>query len=415
MINFENLSSSEKLCALLDGELSASESSILFFELAQNTDLQEEMKDHLSLRSFMGASQVAPPERLRNKILVGTGLMTGGMAGGSAVSAGLGRFLSMGMFNKLILIVTSALLGSLATIFFLNQGDNSSNNIANNDNSRKTNIPVIVSKEEPANIPESELTAQRNNVQRSNPAIIQNNNVIDDTRNTTLPAQAESVTNNDANNDNSELTSQSPEPIYTASLALPEEYYSNDFSRQIGMVDEPGFKKMQLSQERVMPNELSLQIRGFTARSIPEFNLAPLDNPTFNNMAISMFYKFHPNVSVGFEAGQENFLQQYDGYDSDGRYVAYKQNYNGFWSGIAFQYDFNEIQGVAGLFPMARVLVGGAKVGPMFRGMFGLQYNYMNSFSLYTGIESSALFYRFNDNYFSTSKLGLTIGGSVKF
>jgi hypothetical protein len=411
MINFENLNSSEKLCALLDGELSASESSILFFELAQNTDLQEEMKDHLSLRSFMGASQVAPPDRLRNKILIGTGLMTGGMAGGSAVSAGLGRFLSWGIFNKLILVLTSALLGSLATIFLLNQGDNSSNNLSRNDNNGKSNIPVIVSKEEPARISESGLKTQARVKSQSNP--IQNNNYGND-----YNAGPESLDAVSLNNDNSEaigLNTDSPDPIYAASITVPDEYYSNELNRHGGMIDEPGFRKMQLAQESALPRELSLQIRAFTARSIPEFNLAPLDNPTFNNMAISMFYKFHPNFSVGFEAGQENFLQQYDGYDDDGRYVAYKQNYNGFWSGIAFQYDFEELQGVSGLMPMARVMIGGAKVGPMVRGMFALQYNYMNSFSLYTGIESSALFYRYNDNYFSTSKLGLTFGGSVKF
>ena len=52
MSEHEFLSASEQLTSFLDGELDSTETSSLFYELAQNPELQEEMKDLILIRNL---------------------------------------------------------------------------------------------------------------------------------------------------------------------------------------------------------------------------------------------------------------------------------------------------------------------------------------------------------------------------
>jgi hypothetical protein len=159
---------------------------------------------------------------------------------------------------------------------------------------------------------------------------------------------------------------------------------------------------------------LSLGLRGFSARSIPDFGVPPLNQPSLNNMSIGLGYELDENHSVGIEIGQENFQQKYDGANGAEKYHI-DQNYLAFWGGAYYQYTFEKSDDLAGIQPFARVFLGATQVGPVQKNMVGIQYRYKNHFSLYGGLETTVLLYRFQNNYFSSQKFGLTYGLNVHF
>ncbi len=396
MKEYSNMTSSEKLIALIDGELPSEETTTLFYELAQNVELQEEMREQLAIRQFFATKQLVPPDYLKHKILHSIGLGSFlSIASAKLTSSGLGFVGLSTLKSKAFLMLSSALIGSLFTLYFT-ENFQSDKNITFDEP-----VPIIHS------------------FQIDEP---QNNYRIE--ADLTQPA---SITKNTKSNPSqivSKFKTSEDEPFF--------DYNSSINGIKIVSVDKYQSQYKPLKYRNVLHNEtekydfdkpvypkfvdyLSLQIRGFATRSIPELNVPPLDNPVMNNMAIALFYKFDKNMQVGIEVGQENFMQEYYQYEMGNLKRDIKQNYTAFWTGVSFQYNIAEYGYNQKLYPFTRAFLGGTNVGPLLRGMIGLQFDYENSFSLFTGIESTALFYRYSGNTFSTYKLGLTFGGSVNF
>lgn len=411
---YEQLTSSEKLCALLDGELSAGDSGLLFFELAQNPELQDEFRDHLSMRKMFHSAQIVPPEGLKARILAGAGLGGALTYGASKIaSSQIASISSVLTRSKGFLMVFSAVIGGILTSLFM-QSNNSDNLISRNGFSE---FPIF---SRSAEIPDYSLAFLNNDDNKLNtkklvPIVTsKNDNVILE------PKQALIIAEQSDKNEDFVKPQYIVSAIETQTNHF-ESYTDDEFNVSLSPTSNSldSFKpfpsvRSNITYENVKLDEISFQMRGFAMRSIPDLNIPPLDSPTLNNMALSLFYKFNQNLSAGIEIGQENFLQKYSGVDENNILIDYEQNYIGFWAGMALQYDFKEVEHPSYIYPITRIFIGGTKVGPLVRGMFALQYDYQNNFSFFTGLESSGLFYRFDGDIYVTQKLGVTFGASIK-
>lgn len=73
--NLLNLPNSEKLVAILDGELHQNDAGNFFQELAQNQDLQEQFFDLIQIKNNLNTGFITPPSNLKNNIMKGVGLV----------------------------------------------------------------------------------------------------------------------------------------------------------------------------------------------------------------------------------------------------------------------------------------------------------------------------------------------------
>ncbi len=404
MNEFRNMTSSEKIVAMIDGEIQSEETTTLFYELAQNSELQDELREHLAMRQFFVNKQTIPPEYLKHKLLAATGLgsffslATAKMASSTIGSLGLAALKS-----KLMMILSSAIVGSLLTFYFTN------NYGIDEFSTTQTPIPIIHSFEiyEPAQVEQHEENIGNSTVQNRQRTtkvnfISDNTNASNDNNND-LPVPIEE-------NHLPSIMEIENSRIYTQDI----QYSYNDLDNQdiLSGIEVYNFEQYMNPQ---FLEQFSLHIRGFTTRSIPELNIPPLDSPVMNNIALGLFYKFNKNMLVGIEVGQENFMQDYYKYEFGDIRKGIKQNYTAFWTGLSLQYNIIELDDIQNFYPFTRVFAGGTNVGPLLRGMIGLQFDFEDSFSIFTGIETTSLIYRYSGNTFSTHKLGLTFGGHVNF
>lgn len=400
MSDYSNMTSSEKLIALIDGELPSEETTTLFYELAQNVELQEEMREQLAMRQLLTTKPLIPPDHLKHKILLSTGLGSFlSIASAKLSSSALGLIGLSALRSKAFLMLSSALIGSLFTLYF-------THNPQENTKVSIEETPPIVHLFE---IEEPQSYHLENNQLKEN----NKNSNTESKISTVVPAQA--IPNDELSIDKSADESV---PIYNAIEISSVDHLQGNFNQQLEREFWINETQEYKFDEPIFPEfyeQLSLQIRGFTTRSIPELNIPPLDNPVMNNMAIGLFYKFDKSMQVGIEVGQENFMQEYHQYEFGSLKRDIKQNYTAFWTGVSFQYNIAEYGHTQKLYPFTRVFLGGTNIGPLLRGMIGIQFDYENSFSLFIGIESTSLIYRYSGNTFSTYKLGLTFGGSVNF
>lgn len=412
MIEFDYMSYSEQLVALLDGELHASEATPLFLELSHNAELQDEMHELLTLKQFFGVPHAAPPDHLKRNILLTTGLGTASaLISSGAASSPLSRFWMGLVGSKGVLMLVSAIIGGLAAILMSNPDWFSGSNykvplnpalmsfaIPSSAETVPENREVVIT-EYKARTPVVSSFPYNDDITIKDPVELSN----------FTPSTNNELTQNEAQ------VNVKPIPVVLLSEAGGRSYSGSIHILPLNELSKLNLPQIYDDDADYDPSRLSLQLRGFTARSIPEFNLAPLDAPVLNNIGIGLFYKFDKHFSVGLEVGQESVLQKYDGLDREGIPTQWQQNYIAFWTGIAGQYNFNPMTNLPEIQPFTRIFIGGTKVGPMGRAILGLKYNYRNTLDIFSGVETSVLFYRFQGNTFTTQKIGLTFGGSVHF
>ena len=411
------LSASERLSMFLDGELEAADASSLFYELAQSPELQEEMQQHIGVRKMYGDSYVHPPAHLKSNIMSGIGL---GAAAGTAAYAS-GGFLSALLGSKGFLMFASAVVAALTTVLVmtnvqdnrqpfaseeLNSGSPSLaiNNEPSGDFMRMT-YPVVESVEKNSR-------AERQDISRSGfiPVFVP---VAEHSLSGTDFVFADGLTDESAAVNNKQSRDYSE---YLSNDITSSALYATNFERPGNFILAseylPGEAKYEPPKDET--SKYSIQLRGFKARSIPEFELEPLANPAFNDIALGLFYHMDDSHSFGVEIGQENIYQEYSGMITADNEIRYEQNYMAFWAGASYQYVVNTGQDV-NLNPFVRVFAGGTNVGPIGRGIIGLDYRLNDKIGLYTGLEGSILIYRYGGNIFTTQKLGVTYGVRVKF
>jgi hypothetical protein len=150
-VNLLNLPPSEKLVAILDGELSQNEAGSFFQDLYNNQDLQDQFFDLIQIKNNFRGAGVMPPDFLKSNILKGIGLAAAStityqtVATNNFVSWGSAFMQTLG--SKISIAMISALMASLVTIGIMNyDSDNSKftskekNSFANYQNNAKNKI-----------------------------------------------------------------------------------------------------------------------------------------------------------------------------------------------------------------------------------------------------------------------------------
>ncbi|MDQ1266828.1 MAG: hypothetical protein QG635_1981 [Bacteroidota bacterium] len=401
------MTSSEKISALLDGELGASDSNTLFFELAQNPELQDEMREMITIRSLFKAPIMQPPDKLKNNILLGTGL---GLSAGSALTVA-----TQSIFNQIIgfiqthgiFMAISAAIASVSTALVINTVKPESS-----DNIGKGSPPVVRSVEKPQVFPELE---QANNIQRSAMPAQYRNHIP--------PAYNYPSFDNNLGAVLSEAPGEASDNFRNVGLIddmsgfMPGAY--SDIMNETGLNPVHGLNDAEfiMPELRTTPknyNKYTLQIRKFAGGSIPAGEVAPKSEPGLNNMSIMLNYKLSYKHSVGMELGQENITQQYSGLDGN-HPVKYDQTYLAFWFGVDYQYTLDPVANLWDIQPYIKTFIGGTSIGPFSRNMIGLQYVYKDKLTLFTGLEYNILAYQFQNAWFNTQKFCITYGFGINF
>lgn len=161
MIENEFMDASEKLTAFIDGELPKEEYGTLFYELAQNTELQDELSELIMIKStFHNKLNIAPP-LLKNRIMDKVGL---------GIPTLVERLLSPTLMNTFFSgqWFRLAALSSLMMFFGIvsvDQYNSASNRFTQqpgilNESLNQSSIPIITSAEISS---ESQSIVQRNN------------------------------------------------------------------------------------------------------------------------------------------------------------------------------------------------------------------------------------------------------------
>jgi hypothetical protein len=131
------------------------------------------------------------------------------------------------------------------------------------------------------------------------------------------------------------------------------------------------------------------------------------------NFGISVTYSLFDELKVGVDYHRENFYQTFSGVE-DGVLYTYHQNPNIQTYGALVRYhpDFAKISYFA---PFVQVNGGYSTVGPVFRGMFGLEFSMDNTSKFVVAYGYNHLRFKHDDKWFDSGKTGLQIGFGFKF
>lgn len=182
--NLFNLTPSEKLVAILDGELEKSEVGNFFQELYQNNDLQDEFFDMINLKNNFKQTLYIPPSNLKSNILKGAGLIAASTLTYQTVATNNASWfvnLWTAVGSKLSIAIISALTSALITFGvsdYLNT-NNSNSNLTNSSSNKQSNYMVTANKKvenEKSNLSSNSQLASNENNRKENNYNFNNNN-----------------------------------------------------------------------------------------------------------------------------------------------------------------------------------------------------------------------------------------------
>ena len=405
---------------LLDGELSAHDEPSLFGELSVNTDLRTEFKQQLAIRSAVQHDRMAlvPPAHLTNTVFSGLGFAAP-MAGAAAGAAGGGFMLPWLMKLGLPILSAAAAIGVTMAVSNAPTNQNAINTNAINTNAINTNAISSNAGETASSVAstpassdaEEMLTALRGENRRLRGALA--NAQSDDQGNQQPPEPSPAK--------------QSPTPA--PQVQPPTEPLADDYQRpasvavsSIDLTSSMSFdnsRDLQTIETQIMPAQMTytpypspmLQARGFAASSLSDVNV-PNQSVWYENFAVAFLYQVSPKHAFGVEVGSESFAQSFDG-ESNGQTIRYEQRPSSIWWGGLYRYTAGSI-GKTAFSPFMQAFAGGTQYGPLGRATLGMQYSPSGPLSFIVGIEGTLLGYKFQDSWFTSSKVGLTYGMAVR-
>ena len=402
-MNLNNqLTTPEKLVAFVDGELDPNQTGNLFYELAQNSELQDEMRQLLKMKSFFSNSHEIPPDNLKSKILTAAGL-----AAAPTALASLGNstnLLSGGLLGILktkgFLVFASTLAGIASTVLYMN-------------------FVGIGPVNKPAGTVSSKAFMNMFSAEPDYSMYYAGNHPAVQTERKVLNSKIPRIINTEANVSPSALEivpeeeSKSPDIILFTSNGRDDNISQFHYEKNINMAYANPVKQYNKIKQVTDSKSFSLQLRHFYARSIPEVDVPALSNPVINNVGFSLMYRLDPTNSFGIECGQENIHQIFDESDKD-HTINYQQNYLAFWGGGVYQYSGGSLDNLSDVKPYIRLLIGGTSIGPIGKLGLGLNYLYMDKLIFNFGLEGTLLYYQFQGRSYTTEKVGITYGIAVK-
>jgi hypothetical protein len=403
----EFLKPDEKLTAFIDGELSKEELGTLFYELAQNPDMQEEFNQLMLIKNTFRNKQVAAPAFLKEKILTKVGLGTPTLierifspAFFSAMFAG--SWLRIASVSSLVLLIGLVIFSK----FIDSNSDAEMRQILLSSESSAPQYPIMSSQSDD----EAVSTNSAINLPTTRRVNSQSGALAASNRNATVSPVQDDLSDDLARLPNNEnlLAVQTKFRAIDNSNPYNANYFDFGGTNSYGLVQTPNYTSLG----RFLSN-VSLSFKKFGAYSFPNFDVAASNEPMLNNFSVGLNYKINKNHSVGLAYGQENFLMQFDQQEGEIIYD-YKQSFNSMWLAGTYKFVFGEI-GNTRVIPELNALIGASQVGPLGKAGVGFGYMISDNFMFNIGAEYSAMLYPTrgdwkNGKWFSTHKLGYSVG-----
>lgn len=405
----------EQLQQLLDGELDPIHESTLFGELAINGDLRTELREQIAIKNAVQDDRMTlmPPAALTNTLFTGMGFAAP-LAGAAAGAAG-GSML-MQWLSRLGIPILSAI--TAATITYT----------AFDASAPSTGMPRHAPAPEQAQSAEPAPPAPSTGMPRHAPPPTRGQEPALRAENAALRAENARL--------RSQLASSTEQPIATRTpddgrrttddvrLSSDLEAPTNLLASQVHVTNDVAMTRSAdtrfLAPQTLRGFEtayqkypsLMLQVRGF--QLAPTINTAALEQSDwYTNLGIAALYQLNRNHSVGIEIGNESFPMVFEG-DRNGQLVRYEQYPTTAWAGLTYRYTGSNF-GATSFAPYGQFMVGGSKFGPIGRMSGGVQYTPVGPLSFVFGVETSALAYTFQSNWYLSPKIGLTYGLAVRF
>jgi hypothetical protein len=419
----------ERIHQLLDGELDSPGEAVLFGELAENSDLRSEFMQLLAIRTAVQQDRagLVPPIALTNSVFTGLGI-TAPLVGAAAGAAG--GAVATSWLTKALLPLTAALAAAGLTYGLMNSAQlGRGEPVARPDNITRSEQRTASSEQlgrgEPVARPDNIAVARPDNI-----AVARPDNITSSEQRT-------------ANSENMELrrlraeVSRLSEALALAAMTEAEEPAQTqvqdvqeepaevpvsttpiDLTHTITLArDTDPRVLMPMKEAPIVPEyqdypSFLVQFRGLASSGLTQVSVAP-QTSLMENANLAMMYQLSPQHLIGVEVGNESFPMTFEGMRS-GQLIRYEQQPISTWAGITYRHSFAPI-GNSAFTPFAQGLLGGSQFGPLGRLTGGLLYSPSGPLSFMLGVEGTSMAYTFQDQWFTSSKLGLTYGMAIRF
>lgn len=396
-MNYEEL-----LHEYFDGGLDEQRESVLFTALAHDVNLRQEFNDYVNLRSAM-QSEVGSntlPTALSASVFQGLGyslppaLVTASSPEVGRASGGLMTYgayiLTSVLSSALTALVILLLLRPTSTVREVAQTIPAT--ISPERMQRETSEPKFV----PNTVPASTVSAPVVLSDRKTVRVVHPSLISDEVEN---PAPTRSDNEEDVAVTSAELRS-----IEQAIVSAPHHTLPTINSGEVlaDMTSGSSFG-------------LDVAIRSFTSRSFPSVELPDPAASSMIDFAVTALYALADNHAAGIEFGRESFGQEYRQTFS-GNGVTVRQNPTLWWGGASYRLEFSDMALLPEmLYPYSQATIGMSEVGPLGRFLLGVRIIPEQRIVFSLGLEGSLLAYPVEKQWYSTTKLGLTYGVSIRF
>lgn len=383
MSNHQEYMDSRMLHAFMDGELGSPQEEALFQKLSSDPSLRAEMQDHLAIRKAVqhDIEAYTPPASATAAIFTTLGFtipsssVTAAAAAATAAAGG-GSMLRSMWFSA----ASSALAVATAVLLYLQfpVAFDAIGTVVERVVSSPSDIVVV---EETAPLADLTVTTQRSSA----------------------PAAAPSATST----------------VATAPVVQEREVTLRDMQLLAAALSEqeaPGRVRggqVYFYDLLPTPDGVTFHARNVALRSDPAPSVVSQSEPWFRNVNLGLMYALDDHHAVGIEAGRESFSQHFNGLEN-GMGVRYEQNPLAYWATAVYQFTGEPL--LPHVHPFIQLQAGGAfEIGGLGRATLGIKFRPFDRIAVIAGAEGSLMVYRFQSNWFSTNKVGMTYGLSYEF
>lgn len=161
--------------------------------------------------------------------------------------------------------------------------------------------------------------------------------------------------------------------------------------------------------QNISKTDWLIQYRGLYAVSNPEKGLQGR-NFYFNSYNFGGFVEAFDGIYLGAEFGAEPYSQIFLDPNTE---IEFEQTPDIFYFGVAGKFELKNFK-YAGIYPAAQLFAGSSSLGPILRSNLTLQYDIINNFGLFAGLEGGMVFYSNEGIWYNSGKLGLIGGLKIK-
>lgn len=410
-MNRFDLNTEELINLMMDNDTSPVDKTLILEELQKNPESKTLIDEYSQLQSTLNKAKptaVPPPNAWTNSVMEQVKLISE-------------RHFAYSWFGKL----KYALLGLLLLFPFglylsLSDNEEKSNITVNKETNTQTSVDNNIVNQNQLEITNpTYLTSQPNSIKKNDKIklnVIANNKLIaNETK-----ANAKKISNNLIRNNlepNSLLYSNEEMNVNIHTMDLTDiqikDIYNSDIqsnSKDISITPRVN-STISPFNLNFSKNSFMIQSRGSYAITNPEKSFA--ENDFFGNTYnLGIYVDVYDNVYVGAEFGSEVFSQIF--LDNAQPGTVYDQTPTLFYFGLSGKYEANQLS-FGSFKTVGHLFVGGSSLGPLVRANTVIQADIINSIGIFVGLEGSLLYYKNQNIWYNSGKLGLVGGINLKF